>query len=452
MCIMIEKNLTKVFGAYDIRGIYPNQINEKIAYKIGVGIAKFFREGTIGISRDIRFGSEEIKRGLISALTRNGINVVDFGILPTPLLYFGVINWKLDGGLSITASHNPPNYNGIKIVGKNAVPIGMGYGLEKILELAKGGNEVCRKRGIVERNTQIVEEYIEFLSKKINFEEKIKVVTDNSNGVVNLILPRIFRELNIEFLSINDKIDPHFSNRMPEPTRENLAPLSRVVVKEKASFGVGFDGDGDRSVFVDDKGRVLDGSQSLFLFLYFLDLKNEKIVYDISCSHYLYDFIRKKGGTPIEEKVGNLFIKRRMEKENALIGGEYSSHFYFREIGYVDDGIFSLLKMAQIYSEKERKLSEIVDKIPKTYRIEEKIQTHSKWEIIEKIKTIIEKTNHKYSEIDGVKVWLDNGWFLIRASNTQPLIRVTIEGQDEKSLKQIKRYVKEVLNKCGLKI
>lgn len=449
---MEGSSLREIFGVYDIRGVYPSQINEKIAYKIGVGIAKFFREGTIGISRDIRFGSEEIKRELISALIRNGINVVDFGVLPTPLLYFGVINWKLDGGISVTASHNPPNYNGIKIVGKNAVPIGMGYGLEKILELSKDGGKNSEKKGTVERNTQIIEEYIEFISKKINIQERIKVVTDNCNGVVNLVLPRIFRALDIEFLSINSKIDPKFPNRMPEPTRENLSPLSRIVVKERASFGVGFDGDGDRSVFIDDKGRILDGSQSLFSLLYFLNLKSEKIVYDISCSHYLYEFIRKKGGIPIEEKVGNLYIKRRMEKENALVGGEYSSHFYFREIGHVDDGIFSLLKMAQIYSEKGRKLSEIVSKIPKTYRIEEKIQTRFKREIVEKVRRVIEKTGNKYSEVDGIKVWLDNGWFLIRASNTQPLIRVIIETGDEESLDQMRKYVKEVLGKCGLKM
>ncbi|OYT42672.1 MAG: phosphomannomutase [Candidatus Aenigmarchaeota archaeon ex4484_224] len=438
-----------IFGGYDIRGIYPNEINEKIAEKIAKAYAKFLKPKKVGIGRDIRNGSEEIKNSLIKGLNECGVDVIDFGILPTPLLYYAIIKFKLDGGLMVTASHNPPEYNGIKLLGKNALMIGRGYGLEKIKEIALKENFECKGNGKLEVYQRIIEDYIEDVLRKISLgNRKIKVVVDNCNSVANLVVPKLLEKLNVEFYVLNEKIDPSFPGHLPEPTEENLKELQKKVIELNADLGIAYDGDCDRAVFVDNKGNVLNGSQVLALFCEFYDIANEKIIYDVTSSSFLEKWIKERNGIPIEEKVGTVNIKRRMIKENALLAGEISSHFYFREIGFIDDGIYASSKMIELLSKLKESLNEIVKKLPKTYvkKMNVEVENERKYEIIEKIKKEVER-KYRISTLDGVKIYFENGWIVIRPSNTQPLIRIVIDSNKKEEIEKMKKLVNDLIGK-----
>jgi len=436
-----------IFGAYDIRGIYPNDINKDIGILAGMAFGTYLRKGTVIVGRDIRYGSDEIASGVIEGLRKTGINVINIGIVTTPMLYFSVREFKADGGVMITASHNPPEYNGIKFVGKNSKFIGLESGLEKIKDLFLARKfKISERKGYL-KNRRIINKYIAHIKKKIKLEKKIKIAVDVCNSVPSLIAPKLLKEIGCKVVVINEKIDPSFPAHLPNPDKDNLKELIKVVKEKNLDFGVGYDGDGDRSVFVDDKGRVLNGSETLYVLIELMNVKNEKIVFDVSSSSFIENKIKESGNIPVVERVGRTYIKDKLEKVNGIVAGEFSGHFYFRDIGYLDDGIYATAKMAELISKNKVRMSSIVDSIPKSIRVYKKIKVKDKDRFM---KELGEKIRKKYRPItiDGFKVNFKNGWFLIRPSNTEPIIKIMIEAKNEKSLKKIEKELNLLLEKA----
>jgi len=439
-----------IFRAYDIRGVYGKDITEETAVRIGIAFGIFLGGNRdVVVARDVRLSGEALENALISGLI-SSCNVVDVGVAPTPLLYFAVNHLKEDAGVMITASHNPAEWNGFKLYKRRGCV--HGDAMERIKETAKKANlkRLGKKRGKLSRHDGIIQQYMEFVSSKINIETGLKVVSDTTNGVCGLIVPSLFRQLGCDILSLNEEPDGRFPAHMPEPTEETLVELKREVIRNKADFGVGFDGDGDRAVFVDDKGNMLPGDLTLLVFVKDALQRNpgEKIVYELSCSMAVDEFVRQHGGTPLVERVGHTFVMDRMIAENALLGGEKSSHFYFSECYGMDDAIFASLRMAEILSKSGEKLSEIVGSLPRYPSIYEKnfdCPDELKFVAIEKLRSRFENRGLTFLNMDGVKMLDEDGWVLLRASNTQPVIRVSAEARTEEKLEKLYRFAEKEL-------
>ena len=439
-----------IFRAYDIRGVFGEDLTEDVATKIGIAFGTFMGQcKDVVVARDIRLSGEVLENAFVSGLTTS-CNVIDIGIAPTPLLYFAVNSLKKDAGVMITASHNPPEWNGFKFYKQRGCIYG--NSLEGIKEIAKKVdlNRFGERKGKLSRHEGIIQQYMEFVLSKIKIKRGLKVVSDTANGVCGLIVPPLFKQLGCEILTLNEDPDGRFPAHLPEPTEETLIELKREVVESEADFGVGFDGDGDRAVFIDDKGRIIPGDLTLLVFAKdVLQRKpHGKIVYELSCSLAVDEFVRQHGGISIVERVGHTFMMDRMIAEKALLGGEKSSHFYFPECYGMDDAIFASLRMAEILSKSSENLSEIIDSLPKYPSIYEKnfdCPDNLKFAVIEKLRSKFRDRGLNFLSIDGVKLLDEDGWVLLRASNTQPVIRVSAEARTEEKLEELYKFAEKEL-------
>ena len=440
-----------IFRAYDIRGVFGEDLTEEVAARIGAAFATFLGEDKeVLVARDVRLSGEKLREALVSGLV-SGCDVTDVGIIPTPLLYFAVNSLQKDVGIMITASHNPPEWNGFKAFTREGCIYGKD--MEKVKQIAKNIDleRLGKKRGKLRSYEGVIQEYMDFVVNKIEIERKLKVVADTANGTCGLVAPSLFNSLGCKILTLNQNPDGTFPAHLPEPKEETLGELKREVVKNKADLGVGYDGDGDRAVFVDEKGNVIPGDLTLLVFAkdVLQKSKGAKIVYELSCSMAVEEYVKELGGIPIVERVGHTFIMDRMIEENALLGGEKSSHFYFSECYGVDDAIFASLRMAEILSKSSEKLSEIVDSLPKYPSIYEKnfeCPDNLKFAAIEKLTSRFKDYGLTILDMDGVKVLDKDGWVLLRPSNTEPIIRVSAEAKTEEKLKELYEFAKKELN------
>jgi len=440
-----------IFRAYDIRGIFGKDLTKEVAMKLGTAFATFLGTNKeVLVARDVRLSGETLRNALVSGLVSR-CNVTDIGIIPTPLLFFAINRLQKDAGVIVTASHNPPQWNGFKLFGRK----GCIYGndMERIKELTKKVDlkKLGGKRGKLNRYEGIIQEYMDFVQGKTEIQRRLKVVADTTNGACGLVVPSLFRRLGCEILVLNENPNGTFPAHLPEPKEETLVELKREVVKNKADFGVGYDGDGDRAVFVDEKGNVIPGDLTLLVFAKDVLQKSRgaKIVYELSCSMAVEEYVKELGGIPIVERVGHTFIMDKMIKEKALLGGEKSSHFYFSECYGMDDAIFASLRMAEILSKTNEKLSEIVESLPKYPSIYEKnfeCPDELKFGAIEKLKAKFKDGGFKFLDIDGVKLLDKDGWVLLRPSNTEPVIRVSAEARTGEKLKELYEFAKKELN------
>jgi len=440
-----------IFRAYDIRGVFGEDLTEEVATRIGAAFATFLGEDKeVLVARDVRLSGEKLRKALVSGLL-SGCDATDVGIVPTPLLYFAINRLQKDAGIMITASHNPPEWNGFKAFSRK----GSIYGkdMEKVKQIAKKVDleRLGKKRGKLRRYKRIIQEYMDFAVNKIEIRRKLKVVADTANGTCGLVAPTLFKRLGCKILTLNQDPDGTFPAHLPEPKEETLGELKREVVKNKADLGVGYDGDGDRAVFVDEKGNVIPGDLTLLVFAkdVLQKSKGAKIVYELSCSMAVEEYVKELGGIPIVERVGHTFIMDRMIEENALLGGEKSSHFYFSECYGVDDAVFASLRMTEILSKSSEKLSEIVDSLPKYPSIYEKnfeCPDNLKFAAIEKLRSRFKDYGLTILDMDGVKLLDKDGWVLLRPSNTEPIIRVSAEAKTEKKLKELYEFAKKELN------
>ena len=453
-----KHDFDSLFRAYDIRGVFPDQLNQETAMILGQAIAKFLgNRGEVVVGNDARLSGEQLRKGLTEGLIAGGCRAVDVGMVSTPMLFFAASRMKKDAGIMITASHNPPQWNGFKLFSQT----GCIYGekMDQIKQIAKtiDLSMFTKPVGEATKYAEVTKDYTDFVSHKIHIERKLKIVADTANGVCGLFVPTLFERQGCELNVLNENPDGTFPSHLPEPKESTLGELKKKVVENGANLGVGYDGDGDRAVFVDEKGRLIPGDLALMIFAKDVleKQKGAKVIYELSCSMAVEEYVKAHGGIPIVEKVGHTFIMDRMNVENAAIGGEKSSHFYFAELDGGDDAIFASLRMAEILSKSSETLSSIYDSLPKYPSIHEKnfpCSDQMKFQVIERLKHKLKSEGRNILGIDGVKLLEDNGWILLRPSNTEPIIRLTAEAKTKEKLDELYNLavdeLKQAMKEC----
>ena len=442
----------QIFREYDIRGIVGKDLTPETVQQIGQAIGTYIkRQGgkSLVVGRDVRSSSVEFRDILAQALNSTGCDVVDIGMVPTPVSYFALHHLEVDGGVMITGSHNPPEFNGFKIsLGQHSL-----YG-KKIQEL----------KGLIEADdfetgtgktdqTNVLEPYMDNICSIINVPRKVKVVVDGGNGCFGITGPQLLKKLGLDPIEIFCEPDGTFPNHHPDPTvEENLAGLIEKVRSENAELGIGFDGDADRIGVVDEKGNILWGDQLLTIFARDILSRNPgaTIVGEVKCSQNLYQDIEKHGGVPVMAPAGHSLIKKKMKETNALLAGEMSGHVCFSDnyFGF-DDAIFAAGRILQIIAQSSMKVSEMLADLPETaYTPEIRIDCpdDKKFEIVREL-TESFRRQYEVVDIDGVRINFGDGWALIRASNTQPVLVLRFEAKTRDRLDELVGIIKEQMDK-----
>jgi phosphomannomutase len=438
-----------IIRSYDIRGIYNKTLFDLDAKIIGnlFGL-KVGKNQNVNIAYDGRLSSESLKNKLVEGLLEVGVNVTEIGLSPTPLLYFSCIKNKAAGGIMITGSHNPKHHNGFKFVFNN-MPF-YGDDLIKLSEKAKGFS-FKRNRGKKFKQC-FKDEYIKRIFKGINLKKRYRIAWDAGNGVAGELMSKIAKKINNQNFLLFENVDGNFPNHHPDPSNpKNLKDCINLIIQEKLDLGIAFDGDGDRIGVIDDKGRVLSGDQLLLLFSYEIlkKKKGAKIIGDVKCSQILFDEIKKKLGIPIISQTGHSHVKVNIKKNKADLAGEMSGHIFFNLNYYgFDDALYSSVKLVELLDKQSKKLSEIVDQFPKAFNTPEirlECNDLKKFEIINKVTSNQKRKNQEVIDIDGIRVSSENGWWLLRASNTQAELVLRCEANSLENLKKELSLVKEAI-------
>jgi len=435
-----------IFKAYDIRGIYPDQLDRETARRIGHAFVQYLSCKNVVIGRDMRLSSPVLLEHLTQGITDAGCDVIDIGLCSTDALYFTVGKYGYDAGIMITASHNPKEYNGFKMCRAQAVPLSGQEGLEQIKQIMLQNKlQPARKKGKIIAN-DILEAYLQHVlsfldAKKI---KPFKIVADAGNGMAGMLAPKLFKHLPCRLVPMFFELDGSFPNHPASPIEpENMAPLQKRVLQEKADLGVAFDGDADRMFIVDEKGKVLGGDIVTALVAKNLLQKNKgaTILYNLICSRTVPQVIQANGGKPVRTLVGHALIKPLMKEYNALFGGEHSGHFYFRENYFADSAFIALMVCLELFSEEGKPVSELVKDIDPFFRSGE---INSRVEDLPaKIKELEQVfSDGKIDFLDGITVEYPAWWFNVRPSNTEPLLRLNLEAD---SLELLKEKTGEVL-------
>ncbi|HOF44696.1 MAG TPA: phosphomannomutase/phosphoglucomutase [Candidatus Pacearchaeota archaeon] len=408
-----------IFKAYDIRGIYGEQLNEDIAYKIGRAFAMYIGSKIV-VAKDNRLSSDSLFEALTRGITDQGSDVYNIGLSTSPMFYFAVSNLVCDGGVIITASHNPPQYNGFKMVRSDAMPLSGEDGINQIKQLVEENNFSSSKKGNIS-TLDITDKYVNsFEIKKYN----LKVVVDTANSVSGLIVNRMFR--GVSLFHLFSELDGSFPNHEPNPLEEkNIKDLREKVLEYGADIGIAFDGDGDRVFFVDEKGELISSDLIIALIAKLID---KKVLYDLRCSNIIKETARDS----VMWRVGHSFIKKKMKDEDIFFGGEYSGHYYLKQgSSYYESPYFVIYKLFEAMENK--KLSELIAPFKKYYHSGElNFEVKDKQSVIEKV-----EKNYSYgkiTKIDGVRIDFDDWWFLLRGSNTEPILRLIVEAKSKELL------------------
>lgn len=443
-----------IFREYDIRGVYPTDINETVAYTIGRSYGSYLKEKlnqtTCIVSYDNRVSSPSLSAYLIKGITDSGLNVYNYGLTTTPMHYYARYLHNLFG-IMITASHNPANDNGFKF-SFDTLSNARGKMIEDFRKYTLEGKFTSGTGTVSSGN--ITEKYIEFLTYGVNFgRRKRKVVIDCGNGTTSIIARRVFEKVFVDFEIIFEESDGRFPNHHPDPNVEaNLEALKKEVLRVQADCGIAFDGDGDRLGIVDELGHMVP--TDYFMILIIRDIiekaKNKTFLYDVKCSKALEDEIKRLGGTPLCYRTGASYTQAKTKEENLSFGGEYSGHFYFRDkIADVGSGIYAGLRLLEILSKTSEPLSKLLSDIPKYYSTPEvKIPSRdeTKFEVVRQIKNFCEMQKWIINTIDGVRVNFNNGWTLVRASNTGPNLTMRCEATSEEGLKNLETIFSNLIN------
>lgn len=438
------------FKAYDIRGKVPGDLNTDLAYKVGKSVVKYLNAKKILIGRDVRKSSPELAEALTKGITENGADVYDLGLCGTEMIYFGTPHFDADAGVMITASHNPPEYNGLKFVKKGAVPMGYQSGLSDVEKMVLSGDYEIE--GVEEgkvKQIDLMDDFINNLdqfydAKKIN---DFKVVVNAGNGCIGPALDKIEPKLPIKMVKVFHEPDSNFPNGIPNPLLpENRQSTIDALKESKADLGVAWDGDYDRCFFFDEKGNFIEGYYIVGLLAKSILKKNpgENIVHDPRLTWNTIKEVEAAGGKAVESVSGHAFIKQKMREVNAIYGGEMSAHHYFRDNYYSDSGIIPFLLILQLMSEENKTLGQLVKEMVAAYPCSGEINTK-----LENPAAKLEEIKKKYSDgkmdmIDGVSVEYDNWRFNVRLSNTEPLIRLNVESKGDRKLMEEK--TEELLN------
>lgn len=441
----------KIFKAYDIRGIYPEEINGKVAYLLGQAFLRFLGKpkAKIVIGRDNRLSSPILHKNLIKGLTEAGAKVIDIGLSPTPMFYFAVAYYRFDGGIHITASHNPKEYNGFKLVRGRAIPVSEKTGLKTIQKLT-GLDSVHLSGKVIKK--EVLKDYVKFNLKEIDPKQlkPLKIIVDTANAVPGIVIPKIFKRIPGKVHHLFKKLDGNFPSHPPDPLKkENLRTLCAEVKKKKADLGVAFDGDGDRTIFVDEKARIIPADLILAL-VASLILRNhpkQKILYDLRSSNIVRESIKQAGGVPVMGRVGHSFIKARMRKENIFFAGEFSGHYYHKDHYFCEAPLFVLLKVLEGLSESRKFISELLSIYKKYFHSGEiNFKVENKKSVLKTLEDKFGKKG-KIIKIDGLRVDFPDWWFNVRLSHTEPVLRLVIEAKTKKLLNQKKKELSALIQK-----
>jgi len=447
--------MAQIYKAYDIRGIYPDDLNEEIIFKIGKAYADILKdeikkdEVTIVVGQDMRVSSPMLTKSLIKGIVGQGVNVIDIGLSSTPTFYYGVTTLGVDGGMQVSASHNPKEYNGVKIVRKKALPVGYDNGIDRIEQKVKTNDfSDSGKKGSVTREKGILDREVEFSLKHANIKKikSLKIVADPANAMGALYLSKLFKELPCELITMNFDLDGTFPAHEADPFKEeNIIDLKKKVVEEQADLGIATDGDGDRIFFIDEKGQLVEPAilRGIMAKIVLKEQPGARICYDIRPGKITRDMIEEHGGIPSVTKVGHTLIKSQAIQEKAAFAGESSGHFFFNtDIGMFEMPMIVVLKLLEEISSIGKKLSELVDPMRKYFHSGE---INSKVEDKEAKMNEIAATykDGKISWLDGVTVEFNDFWFNVRPSNTEPLLRLNLEAVSKKVME---KRTREVLN------
>ena len=448
------KVATSMFREYDIRGKYPQELNEESIKKIAYAIVKKCRKENVGslvVGRDGRLSGPSLIEAFCDSLINSGINVKNIGLVTSPMLYFAAKKEISKSGIIITGSHNPKNYNGIKMVIDDKPVSG-----SEILELMEDISplEGLKKGSLVFED--IKDSYLdEIVSNiKLSNKPKLKVVLDCGNGAAGCVAPELFKKLGCDVYELFSEVDGNFPNHHPDPGKiENLKDLILEVQKQSADVGLAFDGDGDRLGLVTNKGEVIFPDKLMMLFSQdILSREKGKIVFDVKCSNHLENIISENGGEPIMAPTGHFHIKKAIKKTGALLAGEMSGHIFFNDKWHgFDDGPYSGARAVEIISNSDKSISDLIAVLPKSFSTPELnilVSDETKFNIVESFAKDCSLKGEKIT-IDGLRINFDNGWGLIRASNTTPKLVLRFEGDSLKDMEEIKsKFISELSRIC----
>jgi phosphomannomutase len=448
---------TTVFKAYDVRGIYPSELDEEGARAIGRAFVEVFEPKRIAVGHDMRVTSPAMAAAVIRGASEAGADVLDLGLVGTEMVYFAVGELGLDGGVAVTASHNPKEYTGLKIVRGGALPVGGESGLLEIRDRAASDSDLTEGQspGHVQQY-DIWQKYVDRVLSFVDVEaiRPLKVVIDAGNGMGGVILPPVLERLpQLEVVRYFFEPDGTFPNHLPNPLLpENREFIVARTLDEQADFGAAFDGDADRCFFVDDSGEFVPGDFATALFAETVLEKEPgaKIIYDVRASWAVPETIERAGGIPLVNRVGHAFIKHRMRQEDAVFGGEVSGHYYFRDFSQADSGVVPFLLMLQIVSKKGKPLSEILRPFRERYFISGELNTPVP-DVERKLQEIEERfgAEGRVTHLDGISVDAD-GWHMnVRPSNTEPLLRLNLEARTPELMGQKRDEVLAVMRDGG---
>ena len=445
-----------IFKSYDIRGVFPDQLNYDIALAIGRAFADLItEEGPIAIGRDMRTSSPEISKAVIEGITVQGKDVVDLGLITTDMIYFAAGNYSFAGGMMITASHNPPQYNGFKFCKKNAVPISGGSGIYKMRDnILKDDFRKVDKKGSVFKKATLsdwLDHALSFIDvKKI---KPLKVVVDAGNGMASILFEGFKDKLPLDIVPLYFELDGSFPNHLPSPlVPENLEDAQKKVLEEKADLGLVFDGDGDRVVLIDEEGEALRGTvvTAMITDFFLKKFKGATILYNAICGWIVPEVIKKGGGKGIRVPVGHSLIKENMRKYNALFAGEHSGHYYFKDNWYADSALITALITLEIICSSDKTLSRIVEEFDKYDASGEiNFKVDDKQKAMDEIENIYKDKAESIDKLDGVSIWFKDWWFNLRPSNTEPLLRLNIEAKGKDLLKSRQKELIDLIQRYG---
>lgn len=441
-----------IFREYDIRGLADHDLTDDVVLAIGKGYGTYIQTRgikTLTIGRDVRLSGERICNVLIEGLLSTGCDVIDFNVIPTPVFYFSAFHYDKNAGIMVTGSHNPKEFNGFKI-GLNKTTI-YGEQIQELRQLIETSRFKSGKGMLSKFNP--IPDYINMIQNKIAIKSGVKVVFDPGNGTAGLVIEELFAKLGVEAEYINTEPDGNFPNHLPDPTiPEYMNDLISLVGELHADIGIGFDGDADRIGAIDDQGNIVWGDKLLAVFAQDIIKRKpkSKIVFEVKCSQGVYEYIKSIGGIPIMWKTGHSLIKAKMKQEKAELAGEMSGHMFFSDNYYgFDDAIYASARLLKIIADSDRSLSQFVSDIPfyfSTPEIRISCPDDIKFEVTNSIRDYFRK-KHNILDIDGVRVIFQDGWGLIRASNTQPVLVMRFEAKTSRRLREIQQLFEEQLAK-----
>jgi phosphomannomutase/phosphoglucomutase len=446
----------QIFREYDIRGLVDKDLTVEGVELLGKGLGTMVRRQagrTIAVGRDCRESSTRFRDALCAGLTSTGVSVMDVGVVPTPLTYFAANTLPVDGLAMITGSHNPPEYNGFKVgCGKSTFH---GPEIQELRRLIEREDFERGRTGTVE-TFDIITPYDHFIRQTIKVgRQGMKIVIDAGNGTGGHVAVPLFRSMGFDVVPLFCEMDARFPNHHPDPTVvKNVEDCIAAVKREKAEVGIAYDGDADRIGVVDDEGTIVWGDRLMILFArgVLKDVPGAAIVGEVKCSFTLYDDVRAKGGQPIMWKTGHSLIKSKMREAHAELAGEMSGHIFFKNRYYgFDDAVYASARLLEILTHEKKKLSELLADVPKTFASPElRVDTteEKKFEIVKRSTEILRKAGYEIIDVDGVRVTFPDGWGLIRASNTGPILVLRFEARTEARLAEIQKLIEGTLEKA----